>query len=164
MFGWFKKKNKEESKSVGYYIDQLGYDLTTKGIELSFSLMAQSGLVPELDEFINEDYINSDPLTVAEIALSIALMAMALDVKNTPHASKRVMIHGHMVAILELMKEYKNTGEISDNFWNEYTDFFWTAITPSPSSPPLVEEILYSSYYLLGNEDYLPYAVSRIKY
>ena len=53
-----------------------------------------------------------------EAASHIALITMALDIKSAGHDYERLMLfHSHAMALLELLKEYRDKKMIRDSLW-----------------------------------------------
>lgn len=93
----FEKSN--PALEVGEHLKIMGYDLTGYGAAVAL-LEVQSGYSP------------------VEAASHIALTTMALDIKSAEPDFERFMrFHSHAMALIEVLKEYRDKKMIRDSMW-----------------------------------------------
>jgi hypothetical protein len=100
MFNFFKGKTTppDPLSDVTAHLKNLAYDLTPYGASVA-SLELQSGYSP------------------AEVASHLALITMALDIKNVGLSTQLLWFVPHARALLDVLKSYRDKGLMREAIW-----------------------------------------------
>lgn len=142
MFGFFKKqKSKNTLDVVELHLRQMGYDLLPYGAAVA-QLELESGY------------------NAVETASHIALTALALDVKEAgKNIIKLAAFVPHGMALLEVLKNYKDKGQMNPTQWANDAKAVFQVIQVDKNQIEWIDKILNDP--IAGKERL---AVSRINY
>jgi len=115
MFGLFKKKQHGgggEIERVATHLKVMGYDLTPFGAGVA---------VANLMSGYNH----------VETASYIALITMALDIRELRESGSDIVklasYYTHAMALLEVLKDYKDNGTMREELWKNYSNALFHA-------------------------------------
>lgn len=108
---------------VTYYLRMMAYDINEDVKEIAII-----SLMSGYNEF--------------ETCAFIAMASMASEVKEDMYVTKLFRIGVHANAILEILKEYKDSGLIREELWKNYATAIYNIAIPSEHSLEWIEKIL----------------------